>query len=111
MAIIQYKQTSYNKYKRFKELITRGYKWCNNKQEFDMRQQAWHDYINQYYNYKKFVSFGIIYKFDKYNYICIGLFKESEKAYLMLFSNDSKNRQNHVIQQVLNIINNMDSEK
>jgi len=37
MAIIQYKQTSYNKYKRFKELITRGYKWCNNKQEFDMR--------------------------------------------------------------------------
>ena len=29
----------------------------------------------------------------------------------MLFSNDSKNRQNHVIQQVLNIINNMDSEK
>ena len=46
--------------------------------------------MNQCYNYKKFVGFGIIYKFDKNNYICIKLFKEGKKAYLILFPNDGK---------------------
>jgi len=46
--------------------------------------------MNQCYNYKKFVSFGIIYKSDKNNYIYIKSFKESKKTYLMLFPNDGK---------------------
>ena len=111
MATIQYRQTSYNKYKRFKESTTRGYKWCNNKQEPDIRWQAWHNYINQCYDYKKFVSLSIIHKSNKNNYICIKPFKKGEKAYLMLFPNDSKSHRNHIIQQILNIINSINPER
>ena len=53
--------------------------------------------MNQYYNYKKFVGFDIIYKFDENNYICIKSFKESKKTYLMSFSNDGKSRQDYII--------------
>ena len=67
--------------------------------------------MNQCYDYKKFVSFGIIHKFNKNNYICIRLFKENKKAYLMSFPNNGKNRRNYIIQQVLNIVNNMNLER
>ena len=76
-----------------------------------MRWQAWHNYINQYYNYKKFVGLDIIYKFNKHNYICIKPFKEGKKTYLMLFPNDGKSCRDYVIQRVLNIVNNINLEK
>ena len=33
-----------------------------------MRRQAWHDYMNQCYDYKKFVGLGIIHEFNENNY-------------------------------------------
>ncbi len=67
--------------------------------------------MNQCYDYKKFISLDIIYESNKNNYIYIEPFKEGKKAYLILFPNNGKSRRDHVIQQVLNIINNINLER
>ena len=67
--------------------------------------------MNQYYDYKKFIGFGIIHESDENNYICIGSFKEGKKAYFILFLNDGKSRRDYVIQRVFNIVNSIDLKR
>jgi hypothetical protein len=81
----------------------KGCKWCGNKKEPGMRPQGYHEYMNQCYDYKKFIGLGVIHESDENNYICIGPWKEGETAYPMVFMDkDGKTRREQVLLRVLN---------
>jgi hypothetical protein len=86
----------------------RGCKWCLNKRLPGMRPQAFHQYMNQCHDYKKFIGLGIIHEADDNNYICIGPWEEGKPKYPVMFPNSDVPRRQEVLKKVLNTVHSPD---